>query len=94
MNENKRSLKKLFFLIAFLILTILCWCPVGYGQYGEVGRILGMPSWAAMALFFGLILAVLEAVFLFSKDLALTEEKLAEMVSQLKTVSIEDNASK
>jgi len=31
--------KNTLFLIAFFVLTVLCWCPIGYGSYGEVGLI-------------------------------------------------------
>ena len=50
------------FVLAFLVLTLLCWCPLGYGAYGPVQRGLGIPYWAVMAL------AVLIGLFGCSDD--------------------------
>lgn len=87
MKKIPPNWKKIMFFIAFLGLTVPCWCPIGYGSYGPVGRIMGMPSWAAMMLFFGAILFILEWVFLFRTDLALYDQDLSEVVSELESVS-------
>jgi uncharacterized membrane protein len=79
--------KNLIFLILFLVLTVLCWCPIGYGSYGEVGLIMGMPSWAFVMLVMGAVLFVVEWVYLFRTDLALYDEDLEEIIDELKKIN-------
>lgn len=74
------------FVLAFLVLTLFCWCPLGYGSYGPVSRLLGVPYWAVAALVVGMVLFVLEWVYLFYSQLAMNDEELPEIISQLKTV--------
>ena len=74
------------FSIVFLVLTFFCWCPLGYGQYGEVPMILGMPSWAFYLMVIGLVLFVLEWVYLFQSDLALYDDDLDRIIAELEQV--------
>ncbi len=78
------------FVFAFLVLTLLCWCPFGYGSYGPVPRFLGIPSWAVLALALGAVLFVLEWVYLFHTQMAMNDEELPDIISQLKTVDTEN----
>ena len=78
------------FVFAFLVLTLLCWCPLGYGSYGPVPRFLGVPFWAVLALGLGAVLFVLEWVYLFHTQLAMNDEELPDIISQLQTVDIEN----
>lgn len=82
-GERGKGISVVFFIV-FCVLTILCWCPIGYGSYGEVGRLLGMPQWATLALLFSVILFVLEWIYLFWSDLAINDEDLPKMVSEIK----------
>ena len=85
MTSNVNKKKKTLFLIAFFVLTVLCWCPVGYGSYGEVGLIMGMPSWAFIMLLVGAVLFVIEWIYLFRTDLALYDDDLDEIMDALET---------
>lgn len=82
--------KKLFFLIVFLVLTVLCWCPIGYGNYGEVSLIMGMPSWAFILLVIGSVLFVFEWIYLFFTDLALYDEDLEEIMAELMDIQTDE----
>ena len=75
------------FVFAFLVLTLFCWCPLGYGSYGPVPRVFGIPSWAALALGFGAVLFVLEWIYLFHTKMAMNDEELSDIISQLKSVN-------
>ncbi len=75
--------KNVCFLISFIVLTVFCWCPLGYGSYGEVGLIMGMPSWAFIMLLVGAVLFVIEWVYLFWTDLALYDSDLEEIMAAL-----------
>ena len=70
--------------LAFAVLTFFLWCPVGYGSYGKVSRIFGMPSWAVFAIGLAVVLFVLEWLYLFGAGTALTDEQMDHMVSELK----------
>ncbi|MCD4720872.1 MAG: DUF997 family protein [Desulfobacula sp.] len=85
MTSNVNKKKNTLFLIAFFVLTVLCWCPVGYGSYGEVGLIMGMPSWAFIMLLVGAVLFVIEWIYLFRTDLALYDDDLEEIMDALET---------
>jgi hypothetical protein len=74
------------FVLAFLVLTFFCWCPLLYGSYGPAKRILGIPSWAVWAFVFGAALFILEWIYLFLSRRALSDEELPEIVSELTTV--------
>ena len=75
-----------FFLIAFLVLTFFCWCPLFYGSYGPTRRILGIPSWAVLAFVFGAALFALEWFYLFRGRRAMSDEELPDIVSELERV--------
>lgn len=78
------------FVFAFLVLTVLCWCPLGYGSYGPpVSRWLGVPSWAVLALVVAGVLFVLEWIYLFHTQLAMNDEELPDIIAQLQTVDIQ-----
>jgi hypothetical protein len=83
MKEKRTLWRRRAFLLAFLVLTLFCWCPLGYGKYGEVARVLGVPSWVAVAFVVGLVLFVLEWLYLFCSGLALDDDKLADTLSDL-----------
>ena len=92
---SKQSKSKIFLLV-FLILTVLCWCPVGYGKYGEVQLIIGMPSWAFFMLVIGALLFLIEWFFLFFSDLALYDKDLDRITQELagirqSKIQVEDN---
>ena len=78
------------FVSAFLVLTLFCWCPLGYGTYGHAPRFLGVPSWAALALALGAILFVLEWIYLFHTQMAMNDEELPNIISQLQTVDTDN----
>lgn len=88
MASNKK--KNIFFLILFFGLTLLCWCPIGYGSYGEVSLIMGMPSWAFIMLLIGAVLFVIEWVYLFGTDLALYDEDLEEIMDALEKINTQE----
>ena len=74
------------FVLAFLVLTFFCWCPLLYGKYGPAERILGSPSWAVWAFGFGLVLFALACIYLFLSRRAMSAEELPEIVSELTTL--------
>ncbi len=78
------------FVFAFLVLTLFCWCPLGYGSYGPVPHLFGIPYWAVLALAFGFALFVLEWIYLFHTQLAISDEELPDIISQLKTVDTDN----
>ncbi|MBA3010235.1 MAG: DUF997 family protein [Proteobacteria bacterium] len=90
MASNVKKKKNALFLIVFLVLTVLCWCPIGYGSYGEVGLIMGMPSWAFILLLIGAVLFVVEWIYLFCTDLALYDEDLEEIKAALHATITEE----
>ena len=90
MTSHPNKKKNRIFLILFFVLTVLCWCPIGYGSYGQVGLIMGMPSWAFIMLIIGAVLFLIEWVYLFRTDLALYDEDLEEIITALeKTANTE-----
>jgi hypothetical protein len=90
MVSNRNKTKNTFFIILFLGLTLLCWCPIGYGSYGEVDLIMGMPSWAFILLLIGAVLFVIEWIYLFGTDLALYDEDLEEIMAALEQVTAKE----
>ncbi|UCE48930.1 MAG: hypothetical protein JSW47_02070 [Phycisphaerales bacterium] len=86
MKQNKSAWLNRFLIVAFLILTFFCWCPLLYGSYGPAKRILGIPSWAALAFVFGAVLFVLEWIYLFLTGKAMSDEELPDIVSELEAV--------
>ncbi len=93
MKKKRSPRTRRIFIIAFLALTFLCWCPWLYGSYGPTDRILGVPSWAVLAAVFGVILFVLEWIYLFLSGIAMTDEELPEIVSELAAVDTEESDS-
>ncbi|HMB31156.1 MAG TPA: hypothetical protein VKN82_04980 [Desulfohalobiaceae bacterium] len=89
MNGSQKKVASIVFFILFCVLTILCWCPIGYGGYGEVKKFLGMPQWAALALLISAILLVLEWIYLFWSDLAINDQDLPKMIADLKDFNSE-----
>ena len=83
MSSNVHKKNNALFSSLFLILTVLCWCPIGYGSYGEVGLIMGMPSWAFIMLVIGAVLFIIEWIYLFWTDLALYDEDLEDIIDAL-----------
>lgn len=71
------------FVIAFLVLTFFCWCPLFYGSYGPGRRVLGIPSWAVWAFGFGAVLFILEWLYLFFSRQAMHDDELPEILSDL-----------
>ena len=89
MNQKTGTWQNGAFVFAFLVLTLFCWCPLGYGQYGPVERILGIPIWAVLAFAFAAALFVLEWFYLFRTSMAMNDEELPGIVSQLEAVDTE-----
>lgn len=88
MAANSKSTQRIIFGFLFCIFTLLCWCPIGYGSYGPVGRIFGIPSWAAILLFVGAVLFLIEWIYLFKTDLALSDDDLDDIIKKLQAVEI------
>lgn len=84
MSKGKKTNNGVF-LILFLFFTVLCWCPLGYGSYGAVGLIMGMPSWAFILLLVGAVLFAVEWVYLFRTDLVLYDDDLDNIIEALQT---------
>ena len=90
MNRKKRIWSTRAFVLAFLVLTSLCWCPWAYGTAG--GRTLWIPTWAVLAYAFAAALVVLEWVFLFLTGLAVRDEELGTIISELEAHETGDSA--
>ena len=86
MNQKSGTWQNRAFVFAFLVLTLLCWCPLGYGSYGHAPRFLGIPSWAVLALALGAVLFVLEWIYLFHSRLAMDDEELPGIISALEAM--------
>ncbi len=84
MNRKKSVWGKRAFIAGFLILTSLCWCPWAYGTI--TGRTLAIPTWAVWAYICAAALFVLEWVFLFASGLAVSDEELPGIISDLEAV--------
>ena len=91
MDRNRRAWSRRAFIIAFIVLTSLCWCPWAYGTV--TGRTLAIPSWAVLAYIFAVALIVLEWVFLFLSGLAVNDDELPGIVSELEAVAADEPAS-
>ena len=90
MNQKSGTWQNRAFVLAFVVLTLLCWCPLGYGSYGHAPRLLGIPSWAVLALALGAVLFVLQWIYLFHSGLAMNDEELPDIISQLQTVDTDN----
>ena len=93
MKKKRSARTRLIFIVAFVALTFLCWCPLLYGSYGPADRILGVPLWTVLAALFGIVLFVLEWVYLFIAGTAMTDEELPDIVSELAEVNSEESDS-
>ena len=93
MKKKSSAWTRRIFIIAFSVLTFLCWCPLLYGRYGPTDRILGVPSWAVLAAVFGIVLFVLEWIYLFVTGMAMNDEDLPDIISELTAVSTDDSDS-
>lgn len=81
------------FILAFLVLTFFCWCPILYASYGPAERIWGVPVWAVLAAAFGVALFALEWIYLFATRITVRDDELADIVSQLAQVNTDDSDS-
>ena len=88
MNRKKSVWGKRAFIAGFIVLTSLCWCPWAYGTL--TGETFSIPTWAVWAYVCAAALLVLEWVFLFASDLALSDEDLPGIISDLKAVGDDD----
>jgi len=86
MEQQTGSWRNRAFVLAFLVLTFLCWCPVGYGSYGPVPRILAIPSWAVTAFAVAAVLFAVEWFYLFHSRLAMSDDELPDIISQLESL--------
>ena len=78
------------FILAFLVLTFFCWCPILYASYGPSERIWGVPVWALLAASFGITLFALEWIYLFATSITVTDDELGDIVSQLAQVDTDE----
>lgn len=93
MKQKKSVWWNHFFILAFVVLTFFCWCPLFYGSYGPSKRILGIPLWAVLAFVFGAVLFVLEWIYLFVTRRAMSDEELGDVISELASVDAEAPAA-
>jgi hypothetical protein len=93
MKKKSSAWTRRIFIVAFLVLTFFCWCPILYGSYGLADRILGVPSWAVLAAVFGIVLFVLEWIYLFVTGITMTDEDLPDMISKLSEVKTDASVS-
>jgi hypothetical protein len=91
MSQKKGAWSKRAFVTAFVVLTSLCWCPWAYGT--APGRVLSIPSWAVLAYVVAAALVVLEWVFLFLSGLAVNDEELGAIISELEASEPDQPAS-
>ncbi len=78
------------FILAFLVLTFFCWCPILYASYGPADRIWGVPAWAVLAAAFGAALFALEWIYLFATRITVSDEEVGEIVSELAEVNTDE----
>jgi len=90
MDQERSGWPMRAFVIAFVVLTSLCWCPWAYGTV--TGRTLAIPTWAVLAYVFAAALFVLEWIFLFHSGLAVSDEALPGIVADLEAVAAEASA--
>ncbi len=90
MSDKKNPWMMRAYVIAFVVLTSLCWCPWAYGQL--TGRALSIPVWGVLAFVFAAALFVLEWVFLFLSGLAVGDEEMTSIISDLEGVDTDASA--
>ncbi len=84
MDKKKGACPEWTFVLAFILLTSLVWCPWAYGT--ATGRTFSIPTWAVVAYGVAAALIVLEWVFLFVSGLAVTDDDLSRIVSELEAL--------
>ncbi len=84
MDKKRSPWPQRAFILAFVLLTSLVWCPWAYGT--ATGRTLSIPTWAVIAYSVAAALFVLEWVFLFVSGLAVSDEALVTTVAELEAV--------
>jgi len=84
MDKKMGAWPKRAFVLAFILLTSLVWCPWAYGA--ATGRTLSIPTWAVVAYGVAAALFALEWVFLFASGLAVTDDDLSRIVSELEAL--------
>lgn len=92
MKQAGDAKRNQLFVLVFFVLTIFCWCPLGYAFYGEATRILGVPYWAVIAVAVSGVLFVLEWIYLFYSGLAMNDDDVPEIIAQLSAVGADDAA--
>ena len=92
MDLEKRIRARRVFVIVFIVLTSLCWCPWAYGTV--TGRTLAIPTWAVLAYACATALFLVEWVFLFLTGLAVRDDEVAGIVSELDALSDVDASAK
>jgi hypothetical protein len=93
MRQKKSAWAKRAFVVAFVVLTSLCWCPWAYGTVKVEGWEFPIPFWAVLAYVFAAVLIGLEWVFLFLSGLAVSDEDLPKILSDLEAVGADDVAA-
>ncbi len=88
MRQKKSVWARRAFVVAFLVLTSLCWCPWAYGTVE--GRVFAIPFWAVLAYVFAAALFVLEWIFLFLSGLAVSDEDVPKILSDLESAGADD----
>ena len=78
------------FVLVFTVLTSLCWCPWAYGTV--TGKTFHIPTWAVLAYACAAALVVLEWVFLFATGLAVSDEQVKAIISELESLGAADSA--
>lgn len=84
MEKEKNKSLQMFFWISFVILTFMLWLPVGYGSYGAVRLIIGLPSWAFIALTAGAIFVILQWIFFFNSNLSTNDDDVQKIINDIK----------
>ena len=83
MTDKNTSVKKNIYFVLFCILTVFCWCPIGYGTYGPADRIWGVPDWAVITFFISIVFFILQWIYLFQTGLAVTDDELEKIFHDL-----------
>ena len=83
MEKEKNKSLKIFFVIAFVILTFMLWLPVGYAPYGVVPLIIGLPSWAFIAFTASVIFVILQWIFFFHSNLSTNDDDVQRIINNI-----------
>jgi len=93
MKRKNSPWTRRIFILAFLVLTFFCWCPILYASYGPTDRIAGVPVWAILAAAFGAGLFALEWIYLFATRITVSDDELPDIVSELAQVNTNETDS-